>query len=887
MENDPGKHPVFYSLKTRMLVSFSLLLFIALGSVELAYIYGVPFTDHGGEFKEHQTDAFRDLNLIADLKKERMLRWIEERKDDSMVFAQSVMHNRQIKRLVSLLHAETSRGLSVKEIEDRIRITGEYKELLAHLNLVMRAYGVYEELEIADLSTGTVIVSTSEEHLGRNISEEKYISDIPRTGEVYFRFVQEISPTERAYHRSDSPLHISRLIMLKDKPARAVAIFVMHIEPDDFIEPLLHTGGGLGSTGEALLVNHDVRILTELKHKLGDGTIAEPLVYEINAKPAILAAKGQEGTIAAKDYRGVPVLAAYRYLSISPEVGWGLVVKKDRSEIFAPLRESVLYSSLIGCVAIICSLFIAYVIANSLSRPVQSLSNAARRIEEGDFDARADTSSSGEIGILAESFNTMADKIQHWHTELETEVELRTHELLAENEERRRAQAKVRKSDQRFRVALSGSKITVFTQDRLLKYTWVYNPNPELSPEAVIGKTDHDLVPADDALALTKLKRRVLETGIAEHETIRFTVEGKPSFYDISIEPMLDSKGRTTGIIGVSTDITERKQAQELLEQKSRHIQQFLDALPCFAMILNSNREIVALNSIARQMNGDIGKQCFRTLGQSNSPCPWCRADVALQSNEFQHLQTWGLDIFWDAYWIPLEKDLYLHFAFDITDRKRAEEKIQHSLKEKGVLLAEIHHRVKNNMAVIYSLLDLQSAQHADEVLTSHIKASQNRIMSMALIHEKLYQTSDFTSIDLDDYVRSLTEKLIASYSLDVNNINATFDVDDIHLSIDELVPSGLIINELVTNAIKYAFDGIEEPQVHVAVKDKGPGSYLLSVSDNGIGMGVTGNLGDSDTLGLKIVNILSNQLNGKIEIDTSGGTSISVLCTQRNPEET
>ncbi len=116
-------------------------------------------------------------------------------------------------------------------------------------------------------------------------------------------------------------------------------------------------------------------------------------------------------------------------------------------------------------------------------------------------------------------------------------------------------------------------------------------------------------------------------------------------------------------------------------------------------------------------------------------------------------------------------------------------------------------------------------------------------------------------------------------YSLESRKINTTFDVDDIHLSIDELVPSGLIINELVTNAIKYAFNGIEKPQIHVAVKDKGPGRYLLSVGDNGIGMGGSGNLGGPDTLGLKIVAILSKQLNSKIEIDTSGGTLISLLC--------
>jgi signal transduction histidine kinase len=209
----------------------------------------------------------------------------------------------------------------------------------------------------------------------------------------------------------------------------------MHINSEDFVNPMLHTGRGLGKTGEALLINHDVKILTTLKHPLVNGTTAVPLEYEITSKPAILAAQGQEGIITAEDYRGETVLAAYRHFRITSELGWGLVVKRDQAEVFAPLRESIYYRIIVGSFCALSMLVLAILIARNLSRPIRRLSKAAREVEEGNLAVRASITSSDEVGILASSFNSMVHQVQNWNTTLNKQVKVRTAELEAINAE--------------------------------------------------------------------------------------------------------------------------------------------------------------------------------------------------------------------------------------------------------------------------------------------------------------------------------------------------------------------------------------------------------------------------------------------------------------------
>lgn len=229
---------------------------------------------------------------------------------------------------------------------------------------------------------------------------------------------------------------------------------------------------------------------------------------------------------------------------------------------------------------------------------------------------------------------------------------------------------------------------------------------------------------------------------------------------------------------------------------------------------------------------------------------------------------------------IPLHDDQgcvigTLGTAHDITKRKLAEEQIKSSLKEKEVLLKEIHHRVKNNLQVIESLLRLQSRYIKDKQIQAMFKESQHRIKSMALIHEKLYQSKDLAKIDFSEYVRSLVSHLLHSYGGHLNHVNFQLNVDAL-LSIDPAITCGLIINELVSNSLKYAFlDNPDTAEIVISFVVKG--HSILSIKDNGVGFPKDLDFRDTDSLGLQLVNSLVEQLEGTIELHNQKGTEFRI----------
>ncbi|HEY9245268.1 MAG TPA: histidine kinase dimerization/phosphoacceptor domain -containing protein [Candidatus Methanoperedens sp.] len=214
----------------------------------------------------------------------------------------------------------------------------------------------------------------------------------------------------------------------------------------------------------------------------------------------------------------------------------------------------------------------------------------------------------------------------------------------------------------------------------------------------------------------------------------------------------------------------------------------------------------------------------------------------------------------------------------EITERKKAEHQLRQSLKEKEVLLREIHHRVKNNMQIISSLLRLQSGCINEEKHLEIFKECQNRIISMSLVHEKLYNSKDFTRIDFKDYITDMVSVLFESYSVHTDNVKLNINVENIFLPIDSAIPCGLIINELVTNSLKYAFPDGRKGEIKIELH-KTEGNYLeILVSDNGIGMPDEFDFEKTDSLGLQLVSILGkNQLDGRIDLDLSKGTEFQI----------
>jgi PAS domain S-box-containing protein len=219
----------------------------------------------------------------------------------------------------------------------------------------------------------------------------------------------------------------------------------------------------------------------------------------------------------------------------------------------------------------------------------------------------------------------------------------------------------------------------------------------------------------------------------------------------------------------------------------------------------------------------------------------------------------------------------------EIAQRQVTEQKLQKSYNEKVTLLKEIHHRVKNNLQIVASLLNLQSRYVKDEPALATIRESQNRVKAMALVHEKLYRADDIAHISLHDYIRFLGNGLFQFYDAKSRGIRFTIEIQEVNVDIDVAIPLGLIMNELISNSLKYAFPGERNGEITISVRKEGP---ILAVvyRDNGIGIPADLNWRETQSLGLRLVNTLVDQLGGTIELDRIAGTVFTMVLHEKEP---
>jgi two-component sensor histidine kinase len=220
----------------------------------------------------------------------------------------------------------------------------------------------------------------------------------------------------------------------------------------------------------------------------------------------------------------------------------------------------------------------------------------------------------------------------------------------------------------------------------------------------------------------------------------------------------------------------------------------------------------------------------------------------------------------------------------DISDRKQVEEQLKASLQEKESLLKEVHHRVKNNLQVITSLLDFQAQKLREPQALEAFRVTQNRVKSIALIHQKLYQSDNLAKVNLADYIYNLTTHLIQSYTLNPDNITLQLKLDEVFSSLDTAIPCGLVINELVSNALKHGFPRNSQGTIWVELNSVGEvtpeqSTYQLRlvVGNDGIKLPELPNLHQAKSVGFQLIHALVQQLNGSIEIDRSRGTEFRI----------
>ena len=215
----------------------------------------------------------------------------------------------------------------------------------------------------------------------------------------------------------------------------------------------------------------------------------------------------------------------------------------------------------------------------------------------------------------------------------------------------------------------------------------------------------------------------------------------------------------------------------------------------------------------------------------------------------------------------------------NITEKKLVQDKIKKSLVEKEVLLKEIHHRVKNNLQIISSLLSLQANQIQNEHAKEKYQESIGRIKSMSIIHELLYKSKNLATINIRDYLQELVSYISKTYNLSGQaRVELVFDINEEGIDINKAIPCGIIINELLSNAFKYAFPGDRKGKITIEFARTGTKHYKLKVSDDGVGLLKKINLENPETLGLQLINSLVEQLDGKVKVNYEKGTSFTIV---------
>ncbi|HRA60844.1 MAG TPA: PAS domain S-box protein, partial [Bacteroidia bacterium] len=362
----------------------------------------------------------------------------------------------------------------------------------------------------------------------------------------------------------------------------------------------------------------------------------------------------------------------------------------------------------------------------------------------------------------------------------------------------------------------------------------------------------------------------------------------------LSASTLRDEEGKVFGAMGVSRDITAAKKAEEELRlSEERHRAVYDQAYIGIARIGRVGRFLL-VNQRLCDMFGyaseELYKKAFFELTHPSEVGESLKKWDALLSGEIKnftseqiYLHKNGSQIYANLT-VSLVRDTtgspnyYVAVFEDITVRKQQEKELQESLKEKEVLLKEVHHRVKNNMQVISSILNLQSSYIKDEAAVEMLKESQDRIKSMAFIHESLYQGKNLSHVKFSEYVRNLVSNLFHTYGINKKGLKLKFDLDEVFLNLDTSIPCGLILNELISNALKYAFTDREEGTLSVTLKKLEGGKLKLEVTDDGKGFPKEINWKDTESLGLQLVVTLAGQIRGDIQMETKKGTTFTIV---------
>ncbi len=354
--------------------------------------------------------------------------------------------------------------------------------------------------------------------------------------------------------------------------------------------------------------------------------------------------------------------------------------------------------------------------------------------------------------------------------------------------------------------------------------------------------------------------------------------------------PIYDIQGRIVGAIESIKDITEQKRMEGALQESKDYLDKIINAIGDPLFVIDRQHRAVLVNDAAckiishpreqilgKTISGIFPSKEMADISWKNSEEVFNTGAEVTNEEAFAYADnTLTVLVKKTPYTDNAGNQFLVGVIRDITDRKQAEDRIIASLHEKEVLLKEVHHRVKNNLQIISALLSLQSSYLTDEDIIKIFRDSQNRIKSMALVHENLYRSKDLDKVDFNEYINQLASYLSQSYGDLVGKIKFKVNSENVYLNINTAIPCGMIINELVSNTLKHAFPDGRSGEVCVDLSSE-DGGFMLVVSDNGAGIKGDINIKESKTLGFRLIDTLVRQIDGKMSFDTSNGTRCEI----------
>ncbi len=410
----------------------------------------------------------------------------------------------------------------------------------------------------------------------------------------------------------------------------------------------------------------------------------------------------------------------------------------------------------------------------------------------------------------------------------------------------------------------------------------------DINKSLFLGKNIYGIQPSENKF-LSELKTMLLNGENASVVCIN------NNSFDISCTYSHSINGEVSGIIGTAKEISDELHLKEELKIHKGYFSQLFESSPEAIAIIDNEDRILNVNggfeNLFKYTLKEVKGKSINIIvpdGLSEEASQISRRACfgeIIKSETTRRLKD-GSEVNVSVLGYPVtlkDGQMGLCWIFsDITNRKKNEKMIKNSLMEKEILLKEVHHRVKNNLQIIGSLLKFQTKYIKDPEAMEIFKESQNRIRSISMIHEKLYQTKDLSRVEFSGYVKTLITQLFIAFGIQPDEISFTVNANNIFLSVDNAIPCGLIINEIVTNSLKYAFPDNRKGHISIDVSYNNT-HYTLKIADDGVGMPEGYEIDKPETLGLQLVNTLVFQLDAELRLERNNGTCYTITFSNMN----